>query len=65
MQENKEEPILISVESAAKLMGVGRQLMLDIVKGDNFKAAVKLGKRNIKINKQQFIEWINSLTSAD
>lgn len=64
MQENKEEPILIGIEEAAKLMGVGRKLMLNLVKLDDC-PSIKLGKRTIKVNKQQFIEWVNSLTSVN
>ena len=67
MQENnKEQTLMIGVEEAAKLMGIGRNMMLDLVKLDNF-PAVRLGKRKgtIKINRQQFIEWVNSLTRAN
>ena len=62
-QMKEDEPILITVEEAAKLMGVGKNLMLDLVKIDIF-PSVKLVKRAIKVNKRQFIEWVNSLTSA-
>lgn len=61
---NEQEPLLISVEEAAKLMGIGRKLMLNLVKLDDC-PSIRLGKRTIKVNKQQFIEWVNSLTSVD
>lgn len=63
MKEEKQEPILISINDACKITGIGRNLMLDLVKQDNC-PAIKFGKRNIKLNRQQFIEWINSLTST-
>ncbi len=61
---NEQESLLISVEEAAKLMGVGRRLMLNLVKLDDC-PSVRLGKRTIKVNKQQFIDWVNSLTSVN
>ena len=64
MQNNQEQPILISVEEAAKLMGVGRRLMLNLVKLDDC-PSVRLSKRTIKVNKQQFIDWVNNLTSVN
>lgn len=65
MQENEEEPIFINVQSAAMLVGIGKRLMLDIIKQDDFFPAVKFGKRNIKVNKKQLIEWANNLTSIN
>ena len=65
MQENEEEPIFINVQSAAMLVGIGKRLMLDIIKQDDFFPAVKFGKRNIKVNKKQLIEWANNLTSVN
>ncbi len=61
--DNKQEPIFIGINEAAKLMGVGRNLMLDLVKMDNF-PAVKFKKKKIMINKQQFIKWANELTNV-
>ena len=60
--ENNQEPIYIGINEAAKLMGVGRNLMQDLVKMDNF-PAVKF-KKHIKVNKKQFIEWANNLTKV-
>ncbi|MBP3463020.1 MAG: helix-turn-helix domain-containing protein [Clostridia bacterium] len=60
--ENNQEPIFIGINEAAKLMGVGRNLMLDLVKMDNF-PAVKF-KKQIRINKKQFVEWANNLTKV-
>lgn len=64
MQNNQEQPILISVEEAAKLVGVGKRLMQSLVKLDDF-PAVKFRKRNVKVNKEQLIEWVNSLTRTN
>lgn len=60
---NYEEPLLITVDEACKLTGIGRNTMLDIVKMEGC-PAIKFGKKKISINKKQFIEWINSLTST-
>lgn len=62
-EEEKIEPILIGIKEACKLTGIGRNTMLDLVKMDNF-PAVKFKKKKISINRQQLIEWVNSLTST-
>lgn len=45
----------ISVEEAAKLLGVGRNLMLELVKVDGF-PAIRF-KRKIIINKELLPTW--------
>lgn len=60
---NKENTIFIGINDACEITGLGRNKMLDLVKIDGC-PAIKFGKRNIKLNRQQFIEWINSLTST-
>lgn len=59
----EEEHILIGIEDACRLTGIGRNTMLDIVKMEGC-PSIKFGKKKIYINKKQFIEWINSLTST-
>lgn len=61
--EINNNPILIGVEDACRLTGIGRNTMLDIVKMEGC-PSIKFGKKKIYINKKQFIEWINSLTST-
>ena len=63
MNKEKTEPIFIGIEEACELTGIGTNTMLDLVKMDGC-PAVKFGKRKVSINRQQFIEWINSLTST-
>ncbi len=64
MQDEKElfeqEKLTITVEEAAKMLGVGKNLMLEIIKITDF-PAVQFN-RKILINKKQFIEWFNLLT---
>lgn len=50
-----EEKITITVNEAAKLLGVGRNTMLEFVKMDNF-PAIKL-KRKILIDKEALPKW--------
>ena len=64
MQNEKEfleqEKLTITVDEASKILGVGKSLMLEIVKMDDF-PAVQFN-RKILINKKQFIEWFNHLS---
>ena len=66
MQYEKElleqEKLTITVEEAAKMLGVGKNLMLEIVKMDDF-PAVQFN-RKILINKKQFVEWFNHLSQS-
>lgn len=61
--DSKNETVFIGIEEASEIAGIGRNSMLNLVKRDDF-PAIKLGKRKIYINKQQFLEWLNSLTKA-
>lgn len=64
MQNEKElleqEKLTITVDEASKMLGVGRSLMLEIVKMEDF-PAVQFN-RKILINKKQFVEWFNHLS---
>ena len=66
MQDEKElleqEKLTITVEEAARMLGVGKNLMLEIIKMTDF-PAVQFN-RKILINKKQFIEWFNLLTQG-
>lgn len=55
MQEN--EKIGISVEEAAKLLGIGKSLMLKLVTVDGF-PAIRF-KRKIVVNKNMVQEWFD------
>ena len=54
------EKLTLTVEEAAKFIGVGKKRMLEIAKREDFPAIRFKGK--IIINKIQFIEWFNNLT---
>lgn len=54
------EKLTITVDEAAKLVGISKNTMLKFVKMDNF-PAIQL-QRKILINKKQFIDWFNNLT---
>lgn len=51
----EEERLGISVDEARKILGVGRNLMLELVKLEGF-PAVRF-KRKIIINKELMIKW--------
>lgn len=60
---DKENTIFIGIDEACKITGLGRNTMLDLVKLDGC-PSIKFGKRKIFLNKQQFLEWLNSLTNT-
>lgn len=55
MQVNDNKKISITVEEAAKMLGVGRNTMLEFVKMDGF-PAIRL-KRKILIDKEALPKW--------
>ncbi len=57
-KENQNECLGISVEEAAKLLGVGRNTMLEFVKMDGF-PAIRL-KRKIIIDKKALPIWFSN-----
>ncbi len=57
---NDFEKLTISIEEAAKIIGVSKKTMLKLAKLEGF-PALQL-KRKIIINKEQFIKWFNNLT---
>lgn len=61
MEKIEQEKITLTVDEAAKMMGVGKNFMLELVKMDGF-PAIKF-ERKILINKEQFIKWFNNLTA--
>ncbi len=54
------DKLTLTVEEAAKIIGVGKKRMLEITKQEDFPAIRFKGK--IIINKTQFVEWFNKLT---
>ena len=57
-----DDKLTITVDEAAEMIGVGKNIMLNLVKTDGF-PAVKFS-RKIVINKRQFIQWFDDLTSG-
>lgn len=56
--QNDNERIGISIDEAAKLLNVGRNLMLELVKMDGF-PAIRL-KRKIIIDKEALPKWFSN-----
>lgn len=61
-REITDDKLTITVDEAAKMINVGKNLMLELVKTDRF-PAVRF-ERKIIINKRQFIQWFDDLTSG-
>lgn len=55
MESNDNQQLGITVDEARKMLGIGRNLMLELVKVDGF-PAVKF-KRKIIINKELLPRW--------
>ncbi len=55
--DNQEQPILITVQEACKLMNIGRNRMLDLVKMKGFPALIFPHK--VLIDKNQLPLWIS------
>ncbi len=53
--DEEDERIGISIDEARKMLGIGRNLMLELVKLDGF-PAVKF-KRKIIVNKEMLPKW--------
>lgn len=58
----EKEKLSLTIDEAAEMMGVGRNMMLKIAKIDSF-PAVQFKKRII-INKKQFIQWFDNVTAG-
>ena len=56
--ENKNEKLTITVDEAAKMLGVGRNTMLEFVKMEGF-PAIRL-KRKIIIDKEALPKWFSN-----
>ena len=51
-----EDKLCISIEEARKMLGIGRNLMLELIKTDGF-PCIRF-KRKIIIDKQKLKDWI-------
>lgn len=51
-----EDKLCISIEEARQMLGIGRNLMLELIKTDGF-PCIRF-KRKIIIDKQKLKEWI-------
>ena len=51
-----EDKLCISIDEARKMLGIGRNLMLELIKTDGF-PCIRF-KRKIIIDKQKLKEWI-------
>lgn len=57
MNEDNPERIGITIDEARKMLGIGRNLMLELVKVDGF-PAIRF-KRKIIVNKELLQKWFN------
>ena len=55
--KDDNEKLSIGIEEARKMLGIGRNLMLELVKLDGF-PCIKF-KRKILINKSKLIQWFD------
>ena len=53
----QEEKVCISIEEARKMLGIGRNLMLELIKIDGF-PCIRF-KRKVIINKRDLEKWIH------
>ena len=58
----EKEKLSLTIDEAAEMMGVGRNMMLKIAKIDSF-PAIQFEKKII-INKKQFVEWFDNVTAT-
>ena len=59
---NNDEKIGISIDEAAKLLGIGKNLMLKLVTVEGF-PAIRF-KRKIIINKKKLQQWFDENTGV-
>ena len=57
MEDEKKEKLLITINEAKQLLGIGRNLMLELVKVRGF-PAIRF-KRKILINKSKLQSWLD------
>lgn len=58
----EKEKLSLTIDEAAEMMGVGRNMMLKIAKMDSF-PAIQFEKKII-INKKQFVQWFDNVTAG-
>lgn len=58
----EKEKLSLTIDEAAEMMGVGRNMMLKIAKIDSF-PAIQFEKKII-INKKQFVQWFDNVTAG-
>ena len=61
MEKIEKDKISLTTDEAAEMLGIGKNLMLELVKMKGF-PAVQF-KRKILTNRKQMIEWFNNLTA--
>ena len=61
MEKIEKDKISLTTDEPAEMLGIGKNLMLELVKMKGF-PAVQF-KRKILINRKQMIEWFNNLTA--
>lgn len=57
LEDEKKEKLLITINEAKQLLGIGRNLMLELVKVRGF-PAIRF-KRKILINKSKLQSWLD------
>lgn len=57
----KNQQYLVSISEAAKIFGIGRTKLYELVSSDNSIPAVKVGAYT-KINRKLFEQWLDEAT---
>ena len=60
--KGSDERLLITVEEAAAIMGVGRSKAYELVAAGKVPGVTRaFGERSIRVNRERLIEWCKSL----
>lgn len=58
-KEISELPLLLTVDQARQILGVGKSMMYELIRQNNI-PYIKLSPRSTRIPKNDLLEWISS-----
>ena len=64
MTLGKVEPATLSVEEAAKRLGIGRSLAYDLARRGELPGAIRLGEKRIVVSRMQLQSFIEGNTAG-